>query len=90
VTLAGSNGTLSLADVGTAAHGARGYVHHIEHGRRWPTQRVAKALDADGALLAAWEAANRVERADRADIAVVQWLRAATSRYPRCRCSPGR
>ncbi|HEV7449996.1 MAG TPA: helix-turn-helix transcriptional regulator [Pseudonocardiaceae bacterium] len=51
-----SQAGLSLADVATAAHVARGYVHHIEHGRRWPTQSVAKALDtalgADGALLA--------------------------------------
>ncbi|MGH3720994.1 MAG: helix-turn-helix domain-containing protein [Pseudonocardiaceae bacterium] len=53
---------LSLADVATAAHVARGYVHHIEHGRRWPTQRVATALDnalnAEGTLLAAWEMAD--------------------------------
>ncbi len=62
-----SGADLSLADVGTAAHVARGYVHHIEHGRRWPTQRVAKALDtalgAEGALLAAWEAADILPRA---------------------------
>ncbi|MGH3812043.1 MAG: helix-turn-helix domain-containing protein [Pseudonocardiaceae bacterium] len=58
---------LSLADVATAAHVARGYVHHIERGRRWPTQRVAKALDnaldAGGALLAAWEVADALPRA---------------------------
>lgn len=69
-----SQADLSLADVGRAAHVTRGYVHHIEHGRRWPTQRVAKALDtalgADGALLAVWEAANRAVRPDRADITV--------------------
>ncbi|MGH3754189.1 MAG: helix-turn-helix domain-containing protein [Pseudonocardiaceae bacterium] len=62
-----SRADLSLADVGTAAHVARGYVHHIEHGRRWPTQPVAKALDtalgAEGALLATWEAANILPRA---------------------------
>ncbi|MCA1673054.1 MAG: helix-turn-helix domain-containing protein, partial [Actinobacteria bacterium] len=62
-----SRANLSLADVGTAAHIARGYVHHIEHGRRWPTQGVAKALDtalgAEGALLAAWEAADILPRA---------------------------
>ena len=63
---------LSLAGVSTAAHVARGYVHHLEHGRRWPSQRVAEALDtalsADGALLAAWQAADRTEGppADRA------------------------
>jgi hypothetical protein len=36
---------LSLADVATAAHVARGYVcvHHIEHGLRWPTQRQHRA-----------------------------------------------
>jgi transcriptional regulator with XRE-family HTH domain len=53
---------LSLAEVATAAHIARGYVHHIERGHRWPTQRVVKALDnalnAGGALLAAWEVAD--------------------------------
>lgn len=57
---------LSLAEVATAAHIARGYVHHIEHGRRWPTQPVAKALDnaldAGGALLAAWEVADALPR----------------------------
>lgn len=36
---------LSLAEVATAAHIVRGYVHHIEHGHRWPTHRVAQALD---------------------------------------------
>ncbi|MGH4006839.1 MAG: helix-turn-helix domain-containing protein [Pseudonocardiaceae bacterium] len=58
---------LSLTDVATAVHVARGYVHHIERGRRWPTQRVAKALDdaldARGALLAAWEVADALPRA---------------------------
>ncbi|MGH3770297.1 MAG: helix-turn-helix domain-containing protein [Pseudonocardiaceae bacterium] len=58
---------LSLADVATAAHVARGYVHHIEHGRRWPSQPVAtaldNALDAGGALLAAWEVADALPRA---------------------------
>jgi transcriptional regulator with XRE-family HTH domain len=48
---------LSLVKVAIAAHVARGYVHHIEHGHRWPTQCVAKALDkaldAGGTLLAA-------------------------------------
>lgn len=49
----------SLADV---AHVARGYVHHIEHGHRWPTAGVARALDtalaADGALAATWATAD--------------------------------
>ena len=58
---------LSLAGVATAAHVARGYVHHIEHGHRWPTQPVAKALDdavdAGGALLGAWEVADALPRA---------------------------
>ncbi len=62
-----SQADLSLADVATAAHVARGYVHHIERGLRWPTQRVAKALDnaldAGGALLAAWEVADALPRA---------------------------
>ncbi|MGH3608503.1 MAG: hypothetical protein ACRDRD_10525, partial [Pseudonocardiaceae bacterium] len=39
----------------------------VEHGRRWPTQRVAEALDnalgAGGALLAAWEVADALPRA---------------------------
>ncbi len=77
-----SRADLSLADVARVAHVARGYVHHIEHGRRWPTQRVAKALDtalsADGALLAAWEAADRVGRPDRTGITVA----VSTSRQP--------
>jgi transcriptional regulator with XRE-family HTH domain len=36
---------LSLAAVAATAHVARGYVHHLEHGRRWPTQGVAQALE---------------------------------------------
>ncbi|MGH3773657.1 MAG: helix-turn-helix domain-containing protein [Pseudonocardiaceae bacterium] len=36
---------LFLAELGAAAHVARGYVHHIEHGRRWPSRSVAAALD---------------------------------------------
>ena len=32
-----SQAGLSLADVAAAAYIARGYVHHIERGRRWPT-----------------------------------------------------
>jgi transcriptional regulator with XRE-family HTH domain len=53
---------LSLADLGSAAHIARGYIHHLEHGRRWPSHTFVKALDraldARGALLDAWAAAN--------------------------------
>jgi len=53
---------LSLADVAAAAHVARGYVHHVERGRRWPSQSVARALDsalaADGALATVWERGN--------------------------------
>lgn len=58
---------LSLADVASAAHVARGYIHQVEHGRRWPTQRVAKALDAaldaGEALLATWEIGDALPRA---------------------------
>jgi transcriptional regulator with XRE-family HTH domain len=61
-----SEAGLSLADVAAAAYIARGYVHHIERGRRWPTQPVAAALDdaldAGGALLAAWEVADALPR----------------------------
>jgi hypothetical protein len=36
-----------------------GYAHHVAHDHRWPTETVARALDAaldaDGALLTAWE-----------------------------------
>jgi transcriptional regulator with XRE-family HTH domain len=79
---------LSLAEVAAAAHVARGYIHHIEHGHRWPTQRVAEALDnaldAGGALLAAWEVADALPRAvavpadpeDRERVAL-------TARHPR-------
>ncbi len=51
----------------TTAHVARGYVHHIEHGRHRRSQRVAKtrdnALGTEGGLLAAWQAADIFERA---------------------------
>lgn len=60
---------LSLAELGAAAHLARGYIHHIEHGRRWPSRTVAAALDSSlnggGALLALWEAANNAVLPDR-------------------------
>lgn len=54
---------LSLADLARGAHLHRGYASNVEHAKRWPTETVARALDtalhADGALLAAWEAANQ-------------------------------
>ena len=54
---------LSLADLAKRAHLHRGYAGNVEHGHRWPTETVARALDsaldADGELLATWEAANR-------------------------------
>ncbi|MGH3914009.1 MAG: helix-turn-helix domain-containing protein [Pseudonocardiaceae bacterium] len=53
---------LSLGELGKAAHIARGYIHHLEHGRRWPSRTFVEALDralqADGALLDTWAAAN--------------------------------
>jgi transcriptional regulator with XRE-family HTH domain len=49
---------LSLGELASRAHVNRGYVGHIEHGHRWPSRSVATALDdaldACGALLAAW------------------------------------
>lgn len=58
----------SLADVAAAAHVARGYVHHVEHGRRWPSRPVAaahdRALGAGGRLLAAWVTAEAEPPAD--------------------------
>lgn len=55
---------LSLANVAAQAHVHRGYLHNVEHGRRWPTETVARALDAalaaDGALLATWKAADQL------------------------------
>lgn len=55
---------MSLANLARQAHVHRGYLHNVEHGRRWPGEAVTRALDsaldADGALLAAWEVANRV------------------------------
>ncbi|HET9118755.1 MAG TPA: helix-turn-helix transcriptional regulator, partial [Pseudonocardiaceae bacterium] len=55
---------LSLADLAARAHAHRGYLSNVEHGRRWPTETVARALDAaldaHGAVVAAWEAADRV------------------------------
>lgn len=60
---------LSLAGVAAAAHVARGYVHHLEHGRRWPSHSVAEALDtalgANGVLLEMWQAADRAGQPDR-------------------------
>ena len=53
---------LSLAKLGAAAHVARGYIHHLEHGRRWPSRTFVDALDralgAEGVLLNAWTAAD--------------------------------
>jgi transcriptional regulator with XRE-family HTH domain len=58
---------LSLADVATTAHVARGYAHHVEHARRWPSLAVARALDAalaaEGALLILWRAGDAARRA---------------------------
>ena len=55
---------MSLADLAARAHMHRGYLGNVEHGKRWPTATVVRgldaALDADGDLLAAWEAADRV------------------------------
>ncbi len=55
---------LSLADVAGRAHVHRGYVHRIERGERWPScpivQALDTALDADGALLASWEAGDKL------------------------------
>lgn len=49
---------LSLADVATAAHCHRGYLHRVETGQRWPSRAVAAQLDAALAarnrLLTAW------------------------------------
>lgn len=57
---------MSLADLAARAHVHRGYAHHVEHGRRWPTADVVHALDAalhaDGTLLAAWQAADQEPR----------------------------
>lgn len=58
---------LSLANVADRAHINRGYLHNVEHSRRWPTEAVARALDtaldAGGTLLATWQAADQVPRA---------------------------
>jgi transcriptional regulator with XRE-family HTH domain len=55
---------MSLAELGAAAHIARGYIHHLQHGRRWPSRTIAKALDdalkAQGALLDTWAAADEL------------------------------
>lgn len=57
---------LSLADLAVQVHVHRGYLHNIEHARRWPTETVARALDAaldaNGALLATWDTADRLPR----------------------------
>jgi transcriptional regulator with XRE-family HTH domain len=55
---------MSLADLAAGAHMHRGYLGNVEHGKRWPAETVARALDAallaDGELLATWGAADRV------------------------------
>lgn len=57
-----AHGRLSLGELAGLAHVNRGYVSHIEHGQRWPSRAVAaaldEALDARGALLVAWTAAD--------------------------------
>jgi transcriptional regulator with XRE-family HTH domain len=57
---------LSLADLAARAHLHRGYAGNVEHGKRWPTETVARALDdalhADGELLVTWTAADRLPR----------------------------
>lgn len=62
---------LSLAELAAQAHVNRGYLHHVEHGRRWPTETVVRALDtaldADGTLIATWEAADQMPRAGTDD-----------------------
>lgn len=78
----------SLAEVATAAHVARGYVHHLEHGRRWPTRGVAQALDnaleAGGTLLAAWEVADALPKAAAVPVAPEDRERVAlATRHPR-------
>lgn len=77
-----SRAGLSLAKLGAAAHVARGYLHLIEHGRRWPSRSVAAALDsslsAEGRLLAAWEAADITVQPDRTVVAAP----AAVSQQP--------
>lgn len=59
-----ANAALSLADLAARAHVHRGYLHRLERGERWPSSTVVRAVDAalaaDGALLATWEAADRV------------------------------
>jgi transcriptional regulator with XRE-family HTH domain len=54
----------SLADLAARAHVHRGYLHRMERGERWPSVAVVRAVDAalaaDGALLGAWEAADRL------------------------------
>jgi hypothetical protein len=56
----------SLADLSARAHVHRAYIHRMERGERWPSATVVRAVDAapdaDGALLATWEAADRVPR----------------------------
>lgn len=53
---------LSLGELAGLAHVNRGYVGHIEHGQRWPSQRIVEALDtalqARRALLELWNTAE--------------------------------
>jgi len=67
-----SHAGMSLADVAAGAHIVRGYVHHIERGHRWPTQRVAKA---------AHHAGRRRSTADR--VGSRGGYRKASTRRPR-------
>ncbi|MGH3430617.1 MAG: helix-turn-helix domain-containing protein [Pseudonocardiaceae bacterium] len=77
-----SRAGLSLAELGAAAHVARGYVHLIEHGQRWPSRSVAAALDsslsAEGTLLAVWEATDITVQANRTAVAALRPSAATT------------
>ena len=56
----------SLGELAGLAHAHRGYLGHLEHGERWPSRAVVKALDdaldAGGVLLDAWRAADGLAR----------------------------
>lgn len=62
---------LSLADLAAKAHTHRGYLSNVEHGRRWPSESVAQALDtalgANGTLAATWHTVNTHTAASDSD-----------------------
>jgi transcriptional regulator with XRE-family HTH domain len=61
---------MSLADLAERVHYHRGFIHHVESGRRAPSRELAEAVDialeAGGTLLALYEAEDRARKEEAA------------------------